>query len=364
MKIVVTGGIGSGKSKVCSLLADELKTYNIFNVDDLVRELYSNKKICEQLWSEFGTCDRSKISLIVFSYPEKMTKLEKIFEHEMTKRVQNLIDSYNDFILEFPLLVEKGSHFIPMFDFIITVSAPPSLQLERATKRDGKSKDATLAVMESQTTDEKRFLISDAIIYNGLKAEKDVKYLKQEISAALEKMHKNHLKGKKIGIVSGSFDPITLGHTWVIQRALDIVDNVVVAIATNPTKKYLLDDNARMKLVECTLREVLTEDQLLRVSVSFIPSNELIVNYAAEMGAKFIFRGLRGATDLEYENQLNLLQKKIAPEIETIFLLTPRELIEISSSLIKSLLALREWERVAAPYVSKCVLEKLKEITS
>lgn len=167
----------------------------------------------------------------------------------------------------------------------------------------------------------------------------------------------------KIGIVSGSFDPITLGHTWVIERALDIVDSIVVAIATNPTKKYLFDDATRMKLVECTMREILTKEQLLRVTVDFIPSNELIVSYASEIGAKFIFRGLRSATDLEYENQLNLLQKKIAPDIETIFLLTPRELIEISSSLIKSALSLREWERVAAPYVSKCVLEKLKEIT-
>lgn len=165
----------------------------------------------------------------------------------------------------------------------------------------------------------------------------------------------------KIGIVSGSFDPITLGHTWIIQRALDIVDNVIVAIAHNHTKEYLFSKEDREALVRETMKEILTPKQEKRITVDFIPSNELMVSYAASVNAKFIFRGIRGFIDLEYENQLNLLQKKIAPEIETIFLLTPRELIEISSSLIKDALSLREWERVAEPYISSCVLDKLRQ---
>src|ERR1017187_5193554 len=66
-------------------------------------------------------------------------------------------------------------------------------------------------------------------------------------------------RGKKIGIVSGSFDPITLGHVWIIERALEIVDYVVVAIAHNSTKKYLFDEYEREQLVRATLREKLID---------------------------------------------------------------------------------------------------------
>lgn len=366
MKIVVTGGIGSGKSTVCELLAKMLSnpevTYHVYDVDRFVDEAYKNSCVNAELELAFGTKDRSKLSKMVFDDADVKAKIERIFEPYIIADLEYLLNEQDNFILEFPLLVEKGSSFIPRFDFVISVIAPSSLQISRVKNRDDRSINETEAIIQSQTTDEKRFAISDALVYNGFKASKDEDFLKQEVKNVIELMRKKQMKGKKIGIVSGSFDPITLGHTWVIQRALDIVDYVVVAIATNPTKKYLFDDVTRKQLVECTMKEVLTEDQLSRVSVDFIPSDELIVSYASGIGAKFIFRGLRGATDLEYENQLNLLQKKIAPEIETIFLLTPRELIEISSSLIKGALALREWERVAAPYISKCVLEKLKEV--
>jgi len=361
MKIVVTGGIGSGKSTVCQLLADALPNHHVFSIDEFVRDAYDNPEICSALRLEFGTSDRLKIRDIVFADKQAMKELEFIFHDIISRKIETLMQR-NDFILEFPLLVENAPTLISRFDFVISVVSPPSLQIQRVSDRDGRSQDQILAIMESQTTDEHRFAVSDAIIYNGIRAIHEENYLQLEIKKALDLMRKKQLKGKKIGIVSGSFDPITLGHTWVIQRALDIVDYIIVAVASNPSKKYLFDDETRSQLVKCTLQEVLSPEQMARVTIDFIPSDELIVSYAANSGAKFIFRGLRGATDLEYENQLNLLQKKIAPEIETIFLMTPRELIEISSSLIKGALALREWERVAAPYVSKCVLEKLKDV--
>jgi pantetheine-phosphate adenylyltransferase len=369
MKIVITGGIGSGKSVVAVALAEKLD-YKVFSVDEFVRETYSDLNIRRRLIHAFGTSNREELSFIIFEEESGRTRmgevsarnvLEHIFHDEIIKKIDHLIQNVDDFILEFPLLVEKGAHLISLFDFVITVSAPMSLQLARIAKRDNKTEAHILAIIESQTSDVQRFAISHAIIYNGRAAEFR-SGLDQEIDRTIDLIKRKDFKGKKIGIVSGSFDPITLGHTWVIQRALDIVDRVVIAIATNPSKKYLFNGEDRKILVHETLKEVLTPNELKRVIVDFVPSDELTVSYAASIGAKFIFRGLRGFTDLEYENQLNLLQKKIAPEIETIFLLTPRELIEISSSLIKGALALREWERVAAPYVSKCVLEKLKKI--
>ena len=101
---------------------------------------------------------------------------------------------------------------------------------------------------------------------------------------------------------------------------------------------------------------------LNRIAIKVIPEGELTVTFAESVGASFIFRGLRGVIDLDYENQLDLVQKRIAPNIDTIYLITSRELIEISSSMIKSSLQYREWMRVAKPYVSSAVFQKLSDV--
>jgi pantetheine-phosphate adenylyltransferase/dephospho-CoA kinase len=362
MKIVVTGGIGSGKTTVCEMLSNELGI-KYYSFDSLVHWLYTHStSLMDELKKNFGTVDRKEISKIVFQDAIAREQLEHIFAPYINQEIDQLFWTMDDFIFEFPLLVEKGKHYIHMFDAIITVIASPSLQILRVAERDGKDRDHILAIMKSQTNDDDRVSVSDAIIYNGGGASEDKSYLKHEIKRAVDVVKRKMLKDKKIGIVSGSFDPITLGHTWVIQKALDVVDHVIVAVAHNPTKKYLLSQEDRESLVQQSLTEVLTPEQLTRVSINVLPASELLVSYAQQVNAKFIFRGLRGTPDFEYENQLNLLQKKIAPDIETIFLITPRELVEISSSLIKGSLALREWERVAKSYIPNCVFEKLKEI--
>jgi pantetheine-phosphate adenylyltransferase len=120
----------------------------------------------------------------------------------------------------------------------------------------------------------------------------------------------------------------------------------------------------KLQLVSDSLGESLTDVEFSRVVLKFVPEDEFTVNYARAIGAKFLFRGLRNSVDLDYENQINLLQKKIAPEIETIYLITPRELIEISSSLVKSTLSCNRWEEVAASYVSRSVLKYMKSIVN
>ena len=355
MKIVVTGGIGSGKSTVCKILSEKLK-YKYFSFDEIVHEAYKNEDIKKFLNDLYGTSERKEISQIMWKNKDELHIIESIFEPIINFKLNEILIE-DDFVLEFPLLFEKGQAFLNRFDYIISVITPKHLQIERISQRDDRSIDTTLAIIESQTNDTLRLNQSDLIIYNGINAKDN---LESEIVRVVKKIQNN---GKKIGVVSGSFDPITLGHTWIIQKALDVMDYVIVAIASNTNKNHMFDQQTRLELVENTLKEVLTLEQLERVTVDFIPKEELVVSYAAEHDAKFIFRGLRNATDLEYENQLNLIQKKIAPDIETVFLMTPRELIEISSSVIKSSISLREWERVASPYISKCVLVKLREIS-
>lgn len=363
MKIVITGGIGSGKSTVAKLLADKLG-YKLYSFDRLVDQLYEDASIAGELYQEFGTSDRKSISAIVFQDGSDMTKLEKIFAPYLISSLADILKNDN-IIFEIPLLFEKLEDYIPEFDMVISVIVNETIRIDRAMRRDNCAPSVVLQKIRRQTTDEQRLLRSDLVIYNNFseaQLESDIEKLVQVRFLEKPEPAQADMATKKVGIVSGSFDPITLGHTWIIQRALDIVDHVIIAVAHNPTKKYLLSKEDRVMLVSMSLVEVLTKEQCARVTIDLIPSDELIVTYAKDHNAKFIFRGIRNSTDLEYENQLNLLQKKIAPDVETVFLLTPRELIEISSSLIKNVLGLREWERVAGPYVTNCVLKKLKDV--
>jgi pantetheine-phosphate adenylyltransferase len=141
-----------------------------------------------------------------------------------------------------------------------------------------------------------------------------------------------------------------------------MVDFLIIGISHNPQKRGLLPIDLRISLIKSSLAEQIEKKDLDRVIVLQVPEKVLTVNFAESHGVKFLFRGLRTATDLEYENQINLLQKKIAPEIETVYLITPRELIEISSSLVKGVLGFENWDVVAANYVSKSVLDCLKNL--
>lgn len=106
--------------------------------------------------------------------------------------------------------------------------------------------------------------------------------------------------------------------------------------------------------------ETLSADEQERVRIKILPEDEMVVSFAKQMNASFIFRGIRDFIDLKYENELNLVQKKIDPSIETVFFLTPRDKIEISSSMIKSTTCLKKWEMVVKDYIPTCVLEALK----
>lgn len=390
MKIVVTGGIGSGKSTVAIMLAQKLG-FTYVSLDEIVHQFYEEPPIIEGLVALFGTSDRKLISDKVFRDPLKLKKLEEFFIPRVAARLAEYAGAYEDLVVEFPLYFEKGSNVF--FDASISICSKMINRLQRVILRDNCTAEKLNSIIKHQITDEYRRINSDYIIENDgsldeLEAEVDklvakfkrdrvkraVKdntifvagtYVNHDVGEILNKLRARAVpKDKKIGLVSGSFDPITLGHTWVIQKALDIVDEVVIAVALNPTKKQLFTPEERGQLITDTMKEVLTPEQLARVTINYIKSDEMTVSYANHVGAKFIFRGLRNSTDFEYENQLNLLQKKIAPEIETIFLITPRELIEISSSLIKGAMGLREWERVAEPYVSKAVFAKLKEVST
>lgn len=157
----------------------------------------------------------------------------------------------------------------------------------------------------------------------------------------------------RIGMVAGSFDPLTKGHEWLIDQALMLCDTVHVIVGNNPTKKYWFSGVERKDMIEQIY-------QGPRVQVNFL-GDELLINVAREYGCNFLVRGIRNTEDFNYEAQVQLINRRICPNIDTVFVIPPRELTEVSSSTVKGLVGFRGWESVVSQYVHPHVLAKLKE---
>jgi len=134
---------------------------------------------------------------------------------------------------------------------------------------------------------------------------------------------------KITAIYPGTFDPITNGHTDLIERASRLFDQVIVAVAVNPGKQPMFSLDERVYLATRVL------DHLPNVEVSGFDS--LLVDYVRERGARVILRGLRAVSDFEYEFQLAGMNRRLAPDVETIFLTPAEQYAYISSSLVKEI---------------------------
>ncbi len=131
-----------------------------------------------------------------------------------------------------------------------------------------------------------------------------------------------------IAVYPGTFDPITMGHLDIIQRALHIFDRVIVAVAQNISKKPLFPLDERLQMI----RDCFPESET-RVTVESV--NGLLVDFAYTRGARAIIRGLRAVSDFDYELQLALMNRRLEREVETVFLMTGFRWIYISSTIIK-----------------------------
>lgn len=133
---------------------------------------------------------------------------------------------------------------------------------------------------------------------------------------------------KSLAVYPGTFDPITMGHMDIIDRALNLFDKVIIAIAINPGKKPLFSLEERVEMVKQCF-----PNDYSRVEVDTVSG--LLVQYARERNATTIIRGLRAVSDFDYEFQLALMNKKLEREVDTIFLMPGFRWIYISSSIIK-----------------------------
>ncbi|MFD1849164.1 pantetheine-phosphate adenylyltransferase [Oceanobacillus bengalensis] len=130
-----------------------------------------------------------------------------------------------------------------------------------------------------------------------------------------------------LAICPGSFDPITNGHLDIITRASNIFDNVIVAVFNNQAKSPLFTVEERMRLLKEATKDL--------PNITIDSSDHLLMDYAKEKNASAVVRGLRAISDFEYEMQITSMNRKLNPEIETIFMMTNNQYSFLSSSMIK-----------------------------
>lgn len=137
------------------------------------------------------------------------------------------------------------------------------------------------------------------------------------------------MKVKRIAVFPGTFDPITNGHLDIIERGLKIFDGLIVAVAENPGKTPLFTVEERVEMVR--------ESIGAREGVEVESFNTLLVDYLKEKGINAVLRGLRVISDFEHEFQMALTNRKLAPEVETVFMMTGERFAYTKSSLIKEI---------------------------
>lgn len=132
-------------------------------------------------------------------------------------------------------------------------------------------------------------------------------------------------------IYPGSFDPVTNGHLDVIRRASGLVDELIVGVLNNKAKTPLFSVEERVKMLKEVTKEL--------PGVKIVPFEGLLIDFAKEMSAKMVVRGLRAVTDFEYELQMAQTNHKLAEDIETVFLTTSLEYSYLSSTIVKEVAA-------------------------
>ncbi len=160
---------------------------------------------------------------------------------------------------------------------------------------------------------------------------------------------------QNLGIYAGSFDPPTIGHMWMIEQGAKLFEQLIVAIGVNPDKKCTFPLETRLGM----LLETTSDLNNVRVD-SF--TNRYLIHYAQSVGATHILRGVRSASDYEFERTMRNINGDLDESICTLFLMPPRGIAEVSSSMVRGLVGPAGWQKIVRKYVSQGVYQKLLEL--
>ena len=156
------------------------------------------------------------------------------------------------------------------------------------------------------------------------------------------------------GIYPGTFDPVTKGHLHLIRRASRMVDRLIIAVADSPKKAPLFTSEQRLEMLQTDIDNLPEKG----CEIEIRPFNKLLVHFARDAEASFIFRGLRAVSDFEYEFQMTGMNAKLDPDIETVFLMASDKWQFVSSSFVKEIAAL---DGAVGEFVTPSVADKLQK---
>ncbi|MDI1297859.1 MAG: pantetheine-phosphate adenylyltransferase [Methylotenera sp.] len=156
----------------------------------------------------------------------------------------------------------------------------------------------------------------------------------------------------RIAVYPGTFDPITLGHEDIVRRAADLFDEVIVAVAGSTNKKTLFSLDERVALAKSVFKDA--------ENIRVVGFSGLLMQFVQDQGAKMVIRGLRAASDFEYEFQLAGMNRKLYPQFETLFLTPSEQFMFISSSLVREVAVLGgNVHAFVSPTVDDAIIAKL-----
>ncbi len=166
----------------------------------------------------------------------------------------------------------------------------------------------------------------------------------------------NRENREKVALFPASFDPLTNGHLDLVERALGIFDRLVLAVAFNIEKADTFTKDERLAM----LRSVFGDEPRIDVTAF----DTLTVDFASEIGATVIIRGLRAMSDFEYEFEMALMNKHLYPEVETVFMMSSQKYLYVSSSRLKELVRLgRSVDAFVPAIVAKQLHERIGRTT-
>ena len=161
------------------------------------------------------------------------------------------------------------------------------------------------------------------------------------------------MKVSKIGIYPGSFDPVTYGHLDLIERGSKLFDLLYIAISINPEKKSLFTVEERKEMLERCVANY--------ENVKVVTCNKLIAEFAKDLNATAILRGLRAVTDFEYELQMASTNNMLNPNVDTVFMMTKTEYSYFSSSMVKEIALFNgDISKFVPNFIAQMINEKFK----
>jgi len=163
---------------------------------------------------------------------------------------------------------------------------------------------------------------------------------------------------KKIAVYAGSFDPITNGHLWMIEKGIKLFDKLIIVVGENPSKKYMFTQKERIAIVENAIKIYNDFNYNIKVCGSDM---RILVKWARILNANYILRGIRSSDDYNYEKNMRHFNYKLESSVETVFLMPPKEIEDISSSFVKSFIGYDGWQEIIKDYVPENVYNILIE---